>query len=83
MFNDLPDIPTDESSYDPPATDKAAIDNMLQHYQIDPLEANSTVRQAMIQQNIIDVKNWGSDPFSSAFAANKTIDPNMLQAAFN
>lgn len=56
---------------------------MLQHYQIDPLEANLNVRRAMIQQSIIDTKNWGSDPFSSAFGANKTIDPKILQAAFN
>lgn len=54
---------------------------MLQRYEIDPLEADLNVRQAIIQQSIIDVKNWGSDPFSSAFAANKTIDSKMLQVA--
>ncbi|KAL9556397.1 hypothetical protein MBANPS3_001887 [Mucor bainieri] len=83
VFNDLPEIPTQESSYEPPATDPLAISNILEHYQIDPLEADMSVRQAMIQQSIIDVKNWGSDPFSSAFAANKTIDPKLLQVAFN
>ncbi|KAK4509758.1 uncharacterized protein ATC70_007060 [Mucor velutinosus] len=81
VFNDLPDIPTHELSYEPPATDKLAISNILQHYQIDPLEADLAVRQAIIQQSIIDVKNWGSDPFSSAFAANKTVDPKLLQVA--
>lgn len=79
----MPNIPTSESCYEPPATDALAISNVLQHYDIDPLEADLNVRQTMIQQSIINVKNWGSDPFSSAFAANKALDPKMLQAAFN
>lgn len=81
MFNDLPNIPTNDASYEPPTTNQTVINDILQHYEINPFEADSSVRQTLIQQSIVDVKNWGSDPFSSSFAANKIIDPKMLQFA--
>ncbi|KAG2200881.1 hypothetical protein INT46_002081 [Mucor plumbeus] len=81
VFNDLPNIPTNDESYESPTTSQAVINDILQHYEIDPFEANLSVRQTLIQQSIIDEKNWGSDPFSSSFAANKIIDPKMLQFA--
>lgn len=61
-------------------TNETIINEMLQHYEIDPVEADLSVRQTLLQQSIIDIKNWGSDPFSSTFAlSNKhRIDSKLL-----
>jgi hypothetical protein len=37
---------------------------MLEHYNIDPVEADIRIRTVMLQQNIIDVHNWGTNPFA-------------------
>jgi hypothetical protein len=47
---------------------------MLEHYNVDPVEADTKIRTVMLQQNIIDVHNWGTNPFTPT-----TIDSSLLK----
>ncbi|CEP17258.1 hypothetical protein [Parasitella parasitica] len=81
VFNDLPSIPSDDKSYEPPATNEQDMAHMLQLYEIDPVEADLRVNEIILQQSRADVQGWGPNPFSSSFAANITVDPKLLHLA--
>lgn len=61
----MPPIPEQDSDYVPRATTDLQINELLEHYNIDPVEAYTKIRTVMLRQSIVDVHNWGTNPFAA------------------
>ncbi len=79
VFTHLPPIPMHDSDYKPPYTNPSEIYDILQHYEIDPMEVDMKLKTTLLTQNVIKGNSWGSDPFSN----NTTIEDNHALLQFN
>lgn len=64
VFNDLPPIPTHDDAYIGCEQPQSHIDDLLKFYEIDAADVEVKLRSSHLTQNIIDVNQWGVNPFS-------------------